>query len=115
MLQINNQLTKGNKMNTTKENMISEIKQELSQGEELSDIKDRQGEFVDGYLPVYYDRIIKEWQDMPSDYDNRGANELGMPAEINIYNLMTSDLYVYYSDLFNEAIEEIEEELEPAE
>lgn len=98
-----------------KQQMIEEIKLELSQGEELSDIKDRQGEFVDGYLPVYYNRIVDEWKDMPSDYDNRGANELGMPAEINIYNLMTSDLYLYYSDLFNEAIEEIEADLEPAE
>ena len=96
-----------------KQQMIDEIKLELSQGEELSDIKDRQGEFVDGYLPVYYNRIVDEWKDMPSDYDNRGYAELG--GEVNIYSLMTSDLYLYYSDLFNEAIEEIEADLEPAE
>lgn len=90
--------------------MKDEIKTELANGETLDDIKDRSNELVDSYLPVYYDGIIKEWQDMPSEYDNRGYAELG--GEVNIYSLMTSDLYLYYSDLFNEVIEELEEELQ---
>lgn len=102
-------------LNKTQELMKDEIKTELANGETLEDIKDRSNELVDSYLPVYYDGIIKEWQDMPSDYDNRGSQELGVPAEINIYNLMTADLYIYYSDLLNEVIEELEEELETAE
>lgn len=97
-------------LNKTQELMKDEIKTELSNGETLDDIKDRSNELVDSYLPVYYDGIIKEWQDMPSDYDNRGYAELG--GEVNIYSLMTSDLYLYYSDLFNEVIEELEEELQ---
>ena len=99
-----------NMLNKTQELMKDEIKTELSNGETLEDIKDRSNELVDSYLPVYYDGIIKEWQDMPSDYDNRGYAELG--GEVNIYSLMTSDLYLYYSDLFNEVIEELEEELQ---
>ena len=102
-------------LNTTQEQMKDEIKTELANGETLDDIKDRSNELVDSYLPVYYDGIIKEWQDMPSEYDNRGSQELGVPAEISIYNLMTADLYIYYSDLLNEVIEELEEELETAE
>ena len=99
---------------TTAEEMKKELLTALSNGEELDDIKDRSGEWVDGYLPVYNNRIIEEWQSMPSEYDNRGHAELGIGGEINIVNLMSLDLYLYYSDLFNEAVTEIEEELEGA-
>ena len=100
---------------TTAEEMKKELLTALSNGEELDDIKDRSGEWVDGYLPVYNNRIIEEWQSMPSEYDNRGRAELGISGEIDIVNLMSLDLYLYYSDLFNEAVTEIEEELEEAE
>jgi len=65
---------------TTVEQMKQEIRTALSNGEEIDDIKDNSGEWVDGYLPVYSNQIIREWQELPSD-------------------------------LFNEAIEELEEEL----
>jgi hypothetical protein len=100
-------------MNTV-EQMVEEIRAELANGEELEDIKDRSGEFIDSYLPVYNNRIIEEWQNMPNEYDNRGSAELGQGGEINIINLMTLDLYLYYSDLFNEAVKEVEEALELA-
>jgi hypothetical protein len=95
--------------------MIEEIRTELANGEELEDIKDRQHEFIDSYLPVYYNGIIEEWKNMPSEYNDRGSSELGYGEEINIYNLMSLDLYLYYSDLFAEAVEEVEESLEGAE
>lgn len=101
-------------MNTT-ERMAEEIRLELSQGEELDDIRDRAHEFIDSYLPVYYNGIIEEWKAMPSEYNDRGSAELGYGEEINIYNLMSLDLYLYYSDLFAEAITEVEEALEGAE
>jgi hypothetical protein len=94
--------------------MVEEIRAELSNGEELEDIKDRSGEFIDSWLPVYYNQIIDEWKAMPSEFNDRGSAELGQGGEINIYNLMTLDLYLYYSDLFNEAVEEVEESLELA-
>ena len=100
-------------MNTV-EQMVEEIRTEIANGEELEDIKDRSGEFIDSYLPVYYNRIIEEWKEMPSEYNDRGSAELGQGGEVNIYNLMTLDLYLYYSDLFNEAVEEVEESLELA-
>jgi len=100
-------------MNTV-EQMVEEIRAEIANGEELEDIKDRSGEFIDSYLPVYYNRIIEEWKEMPSEYNDRGSAELGMGGEVNIYNLMSLDLYLYYSDLFNEAVEEVEESLELA-
>ena len=97
------------------ERMAEEIRAEIANGEELEDIKDRSGEFIDSYLPVYYNGIIEEWKNMPSEYNDRGSAELGVGGEVNIYNLMSLDLYLYYSDLFAEAITEVEEALEGAE
>jgi len=101
-------------MDTVKR-MVEEIRAEIANGEELDEIKDRSHEFIDSYLPVYYNGIIEEWKAMPSEYNDRGSAELGYGEEINIYNLMSLDLYLYYSDLFAEAVEEVEESLEGAE
>jgi hypothetical protein len=91
--------------------MIAEIKSEIASGNyELDDLRDNSAEWIDGYLPVYYNRIIEEWQNMPSEYNNRGYAELG--GEVNIFSLMSSDLYLYYSDLFTEALNEVKSYLE---
>jgi predicted RNase H-like HicB family nuclease len=97
-----------------KEAMKSEFRQAIEQaGETLEDIRDNSGEWIEGYLPVYNNKIVEEWQEMPSEYDNRGAVELGhLEQEINIINLMSLDLYLYYNDIFNEAVNELEEEEE---
>jgi len=98
----------------TVERMAEEIRAEIANGEELEEIKDRSGEIIDSYLPVYYNGIIEEWKVMPSEYNDRGSAELGVGGEVNIYNLMSLDLYLYYSDLFNEAVKEVEKGLEQA-
>ena len=95
---------------TTKEAMKEEFKNAIEHGETLDDIRDNSGEWIDGYLPIYNADIIKEWQEMPGDYDNRGHLELGHGEEIDIVRLMSLDLYLYYTDLFNEVIAELEEE-----
>jgi len=100
-------------MNTV-EQMVEEIRTELANGAELDEIRDRAGECVDGYLPVYYNRIVEEWKEMPSEYNDRGHTELGLGQEVSIYNLMSLDLYVYYSELFKEALAEVEESLNVA-
>jgi hypothetical protein len=99
----------------TVERMVEEIRLELSQGEDLDTIKDRSGEFIDSWLPIYNNQIIQEWTLMPNDYTDRGSAELGGGGEVNIINLMSLDLYLYYSDLFNEAVAEVEQALEGAE
>lgn len=101
-------------MRSTIERMVEEIQAEIANGEELEAIKDRSGEFIDSYLPIYYSDTISEWQHMPSEYNDRGSAEFGIGEDINIYNLMNLDLYLYYSDLFNEAINEVEQSLELA-
>jgi hypothetical protein len=96
-----------------KEAMKSEFRNAIKEHDEtLEDIRDNSGEWIDGYLPVYYNKIVQEWQEMPSEYNDRGHAELGQGGEINIYNLMSLDLYLYYSDIFNEAVTELEEEEE---
>lgn len=99
----------------TVKRMVEEIRSELDRGEDLDTIKDRSGEFIDSWLPVYNNRIIEEWTLMPNDYTDRGSAELGAGGEVNIINLMSLDLYLYYSDLFAEAVQEVEEALEGAE
>jgi len=77
-------------------------------GETFDDIRDKSGEFIDSYLPIYNNEIIEEWQNMPGYYDDRGSAELGHMGEITIIGLMSLDLYLYYTDLFNEMLNEME-------
>lgn len=101
---------------TTYDEIMQEIKQEISNGETLDDIRDRSYELVDNYVPVYNNRVLEEWQNMPSDYDNRGSAELGHNCEeLNIINLMMSDLYIYYTELVGEVIDDLAQELESVE
>lgn len=99
---------------TTLTDIVNELRTAIANGEELEDIRDNSHEWVDGYLPIYYNRIVEEWQEMPSEYNDRGHTELGMGQEINIYNLMSLDLYMYYSDLVSEALDELENEIQEA-
>lgn len=102
----------------TKQAMKEEFTQAINQaGETLEGIRDNSGEWIEGYLPIYYNQIVEEWQAMPSEYNDRGASELGVghAGENTIYNLMSLDLYLYYTDIFNEAVAELEEELEMSE
>jgi hypothetical protein len=69
-------------------------------------------ELVESYLPVYNNEIIKEWQEMPSEYDDQGGNEYGRGEDSTILNLMLLDLNVYYYHTILNIIGEIEEELE---
>jgi hypothetical protein len=97
---------------TTYDEIMQEIKLEIEQGQSLEEIADRSHELIDNYVPVYNNRVIEEWQSMPSDYDNRGAAELGHNCEeLNIINLMMADLYLYYSDLVATVIDDLEQEL----
>ena len=96
---------------TTYDEIMEEIKQEIAKGVDLESIRDNSHEWVDNYCPIYTNHIIQEWQDMPSDYDNRGAVELGYDGQ-DIVRLMSCDLFMYYSDLTVRVIDDLAEELE---
>jgi hypothetical protein len=101
---------------TTYSEIMQEIKQELTNGQELDDIRERSYELVDNYVPVYNNRIVEEWQNMPGDYDNRGSAELGHNCEeLNIISLMSADLYIYYTELVGLVIDDLAQELESVE
>jgi hypothetical protein len=92
--------------------IYEDLKQTITNGEDMESIRDNSGEWIDGYLPIYNNNIIEEWKDMPGEYDNRGAAELGIPGDISIISLMQLDLYLYYSDVFFQVLTDIAEELE---
>lgn len=89
----------------TVDEMKEDITTALNAGETILDIRDQIGEYVDGYMPIYNNEIIQEWQNMPGDYDDRGAAELGPMGETTIIGLMSLDLYIYYTELFHSAID----------
>lgn len=92
--------------------IYEDLKQTITNGEDMESIRDNSGEWIDGYLPIYNNNIIEEWKDMPGEFDNRGAAELGIPSDISIIALMQLDLYLYYSDVFFQVLTDIAEELE---
>ncbi len=77
---------------------IQELIGDFVSGKQSGYLSDLINELVDGYAPIYYGDIIKEWQEMPSEYDNRGAAELGASDGAGIQDLMQLDLYLYYSE-----------------
>jgi hypothetical protein len=99
---------------STLDEIVKEIKQELDRGVDIDSIRDNSGEWIENYIPIYNNHIIAEWQEMPSEYDNRGSAELGIPNDISIIALMQLDLYLYYSDLFFVALDSVEKSLEGA-
>ena len=96
-------------MRNVRDLMTSEIQESLATGETIEDIEDRSNELVDSYLPIYNGAILEEWSDMPSEYDDRGAQELGADESMGIIGRMSLDLYLYYADVFSTIIEQIKE------
>lgn len=93
--------------------IMHEIKQEIAGGQTLEDVQERDYEIVDNCVPVYNKDIITEWQNMPSEYDNRGSAELGHNCrDIDIIKLMSADLYFYYQDLVSSVFNDLSQELE---
>lgn len=73
-------------------------------------------QFADSAVPVYYSDIIKDWQEMPSEYTDSWKEIYGSEIGDNgITSLMAIDLYQYYTDTFYRIHEEILEEKESAE
>jgi hypothetical protein len=78
---------------------IESLVDEFSSDDASGYYSDLINELIDGYLPIYYNEIVKEWQAMPAEWDNQGAEMFGIPDPVDIYKLMTLDLYGYYSEL----------------
>jgi hypothetical protein len=71
--------------------------------------QDELTQLVDSDLPVYYSEILYQWSKLPSEYEQPlKSNEI--TEEMNIYSLMSLDLYEYYSDIYAKALDEIQGE-----
>ena len=68
--------------------------------------EDTLGEIADGYLPVYYNEIISEWQELPMEYTDMW-HDLAPENDSTICGLMTIDLYNYYRELASRAYSEL--------
>ena len=94
---------------TTREQIRSEIIDHLEQLKETQYPEDLLTELADSNTPVYYSGIISEWQEMPSDYNDRWQ-ELGTDGSASIMTLMQIDLCIYYQEQFLEVWEEVKSE-----
>jgi hypothetical protein len=76
--------------------------------------EDRLTEMADGFVPIYYGDIIKDWQEMDHEYTDNWKEQYGgvIPEEVGITALMTSDLAEYYRDTTLEIYGEIKDEKE---
>lgn len=98
----------------------SDIKQDiydhLDQLKESSYPEDLLTELADSAVPVYYNDIIRDWQEMPSEFNDMWQ-EYGTTENSTIFSLMSADLFHYYrtqySEIYSEVIQD-EEELENA-
>ena len=94
-----------------------EIKAELLDRQTEGDFsEDNISEWADGFVPVYYHEIIKDWTEMPNDYTDSWQDSVGWDAgESSIFQLMSIDLYNYYYATTYEIYNEIVNEQEQAE
>jgi len=70
--------------------------------EDIKEQEDNITEYADGLVPIYYNDIVKEWQ------ENTACHELTLEVcgEYNqkdsIYEMMSSDLYFWYEQQLRE-------------
>jgi hypothetical protein len=89
----------------------------LEEWEELAESaypEDRLGEMAEGFAPIYYAEIIKDWAEMPSEYTDNWKEQYGgiLPEEVGITALMTSDVHEYYRDTTTQIYHDILKEKE---
>lgn len=95
---------------------FDEIKKEISDNWEwLNDNQhpeDALVEFADTALPVYYSDILKDWAEMPSEFNDSWQDYEQLSPEMGIFNLMTIDLSNYYGHQYSLAYRELCDEKE---
>jgi len=99
---------------TTHAEIKAEIMDNLEQLKDNPYPEDLLNELADSNTPIMNNDIIREWQEMPSDYDD-GWQQYGMEETFwqgGIIELMRVDLALYYQDKFREIWEEVKEEQE---
>lgn len=97
---------------------FNQIKKEISENfDEISEapyLEDALDQWADGFVPVYNNEIIQDWQEMPIEFDD-SWKEYGFAQDDGIIRLMMIDLYRFYLDQTTRAYEEIKTEKEESE
>lgn len=89
-----------------------EIKKELKENyDEIN--SDDLAEWADGFVPVYYNEIMRDWAEMPSEFSERWREfTCEITFDTTICGLMAQDLYFYYLEQCERAFRELQEEAE---
>jgi hypothetical protein len=69
-------------------------------------------ELADSACPVYYSDIIKDWQEMPSEYTDSWQEFIEATQDTTIFSLMSADLFNYYDSEYTRIFNEITEQKE---
>ena len=65
---------------------------------------------ADSLVPVYYNEILKDWAEMPSEF-NDSHQEVGHADEFAVFDLMRQDLFFYYEHQIITALRLVRDEL----
>lgn len=96
---------------------FTEIKKDLSDNwEEFADLdeqdaSDKYLEYADGYVPVYNHEIIKDWAEMPAEFNDSWKDQIvNEILDRGIVSLMAMDLFTFYLEETTRAYEELKKE-----
>jgi hypothetical protein len=96
---------------------FEEIKNDLNEnwenfaGLEEQDASDKLVEYADGYIPVYNHEIIKDWAEMPSEFNDSWKDQIGDEIlDRGIISLMAIDLFTFYMEETTRAYDELKKE-----
>lgn len=98
---------------------FEEIKKDLNDnweefvGLDEQDASDKLIEYADGYIPVYNHEIIKDWAEMPAEFEDSWKDLIGDEIlDRGIVSLMSIDLMTFYMEETTRAYNEIKSEKE---
>ena len=96
----------------TTEEIRNEIKRHWQEIADSSDPYEFLAELADGFVPVYNHEIIKDWQEMPAEFDDQWK-EYGYDTHRNeggIVRLMQVDLMFYYLQTTQEIYRDLKDQ-----
>lgn len=86
-------------MYNSKEEIREELLSEWDSIHETSRVEDLLLELSESFVPVYNHEIIKDWSEMPSEFEDSWKDSYNeVPEEVGIIGLMRTDLSNYYYD-----------------
>ncbi len=93
--------------------IYNEITENWQQLEQATYPDDLLNEWADRAVPIYSNDVIKDWQLMPSEFDNSFQEHFGGNiGDLTIIQLMQIDLYEYYRSEYARIYEVVKTERE---